>query len=74
MIFVVDSYHGVQASSSSGSCGFQPGDCTEELTINVCKSDSSTCNLFASSNRKLNKCGGIKANYLRVEYRCVPCW
>ena len=49
------------------------GDCIEELTITACKSDSNICMIFASASRTLNKCSGKKANYLHIEYYCVPC-
>ena len=72
MVFITRSYHGIQ-NQAAGKCGFTPGDCTEDLTINACKSNASTCALFASNSKSLNKCGNKRANYLRIEYQCVPC-
>lgn len=72
MVFVAKAYHGIQ-NPSTPKCGYTAGDCTEDLNLNACKSDASTCSLFAAANRNLNKCGNKRANYLRIEYYCVPC-
>ena len=72
MVFLVESFYGIQAPGSS-KCGYTAGDCTQELTINACKSDETKCDLSADNNRKLTNCQSKTANYLHVEYYCVPC-
>ncbi len=72
MVFIVESYYGIQNKGSS-KCGYTAGDCTQELTINVCKSDENKCTISAGINRKLSNCQSKSANYLHVEYYCVPC-
>ncbi len=48
------------------------GDCTQDITLSTCSFNKTTCDLSAT-NRPLSSCGGKPANYLRLEYYCVPC-
>ena len=34
---------------------------------------NSTCSISAGASRNISKCGNKIANYLNIQYFCVPC-
>ena len=52
---------------------FRSGDCTKFLsTLADTCNDKPSCRYFLTANNVLSDCGNVKADYVQVEYYCIP--